>query len=472
MKKIFYSFALMAVVGLSSCSKDEVKLPDIAVNFAASETGIEPSAESVNVGITLSRAASADVSVSISYTAEGLSYGADFTSVPAASGNSIALTVPSGSTTASIQINKTGDLYDGTENIVFTIVSADNSVKIGEQSSTKLSFSSIVSTGGQMTLEGKTEASPYANAVYVDFSQNSSVSVSRSSWTLGFYCGTEFRVFLNPSLQMAAGVTSKSDIASVTVADTAGVPRLVANMMAGQLIPVESVDDLEGRLNQTVFAEISANASENKVYLVAFEGNSATPEDYYKVKVTRNGESYSVQYGKLGGGEIKSANIAKDAAYNMVCVSFADGTTSKPEPRKWDIQWSYNTGLTSMAGSPAVYWMQDYISSNSLANTQVAEVIIPTSEDTNEKKTAYFNNFTETSLAGLSFSTKRNTIGSGWREVGGMGGAAGIKTEKFYVVKDSDENYYKLRFLKMGVGSDGGERGRPQIEYKLVKAGN
>ena len=473
MKNILYSFIMMAVFGLYSCSKDDVKLPDIAVNFSANEIGLEPEAESANVTLTLSRAANADVNVVLNFTANRLSYGTGFTTVPQASAGSVAVKINAGQTTGSLQVNKEGDLYEGTENIVFTIVSADNAVIVGEQNTSTLTFGSIVSQGGQMTLEGKAADEVYANVSYVDFSQNKQTLANRKSWTLGFYCGSEFRVFLNPSIAMAAGATAKSDFASVAVADTAGVPRLVAIMMAGQLIAPQNVDNPEGGLNNTAFAEIAANASDNKVYLVAFEGNSTRPEDYYKVKVTRSGEGYSVQYGKLGGGETKTVTIAKDADYNMVCVSFTDGSIVKPEPRKWDIQWAYSTGLTMAGGSLAAYFMQDYVSSNSLANTQVAEVVIPATEDNSDKKAAYFNNFDEAKLAALTFSTTRNTIGSNWRETAGMGGnPAGIKFDKFYVVKDSDGNYYKLRFLKMGIGSDGGERGRPQIEYKLVKAAN
>jgi hypothetical protein len=37
------------------------------------------------------------------------------------------------------------------------------------------------------------------------------------------------------------------------------------------------------------------------------------------------------------------------------------------------------------------------------------------------------------------------------------------------VVKDPAGNYYKLKFISMGL-NDGGSRGYPVVEYKLVKA--
>ncbi len=474
MKKVIPSLIVIAAcLGFYACKKDDVKLPDITVNFSATEMGIDTLAGSANISLNLSRVAGSNVEVNLNFTTNGVSYGTDFTTNPEASGNTLSVTIPAGQTTASIKITKTTDLYDDTKNIIFTLASANNAVVVGDKKEMRLSFGAILSEGNQMTLEGKTEQSNYANTVYVDFSQNIQTAVDRKSWTLGFYCGDQFRVFLNPAIQMAAAATTKSDINTVVVSDTAGMPKLVANMMASQMISLQNVDDLAGDITKTAFAEVAGNEADNKVYLVAFEGNNAKPEDYYKVKVVRNGNGYRVQYGKLGGGEIKTVTIAKDAGYNMVCLSFSDGAIRKPEPQKWDIQWAYSTALTPMGGSPVAYFMQDYISLNTLGNTQAVEVIIPGSEDTPDKKTAYFNNFDASGLSTLSLSPTRDLVGSNWRVTANMSGGApeplGVRAGRFYVIKDASGNYYKLRFLKMGINDDGGERGRPQLVYKLIK---
>ena len=68
-----------------------------------------------------------------------------------------------------------------------------------------------------------------------------------------------------------------------------------------------------------------------------------------------------------------------------------------------------------------------------------------------------------------TFQTEANTIGTNWRTPA-MPGVEnpGVKADRFFVIKDCAENYYKLRFLKFGSGDDG-ERGRPQLEYELLK---
>ncbi len=463
---IFNSLILAAILSFYACGEDDdVKLPDITVNFSTDKMGIEPSAESANATLNLSRATNTVVEVKLNYTATGVAYETGFTTDPVPSGNEITVTIPAGQTSASVKVTKKDDLYDGTENIVFSIVSINSSAVIGDTKELTLTFGAIVSDGSTMTLQGRVGDVATANSAYVDFSQNTQNAVDRKSWTLGFYCGDKFRVFLNPAIQMAAGATSKTDINAVTVADAADVPRLVANMMAGQMISLQNVDDLAGDINKTAFAEISANAADNKVYLVAFEGNNTKPEDYYKVKVTRKDNGYSVQYGKLGGGEIKTADVTKDAAYNMVCLSFTDNKITTPEPKKWDIQWSYSTGLTQANGVDVAYFMQDYVSLNTIGGTQAIEVLT---------STISYENFSASNLPGLNFSTARNLIGSEWRRTANMNGESlplGVKTDRFYVIKDADGNYYKLKFTKMGLNDSNPEslRGLPVIEYKLVK---
>ena len=77
--------------------------------------------------------------------------------------------------------------------------------------------------------------------------------------------------------------------------------------------------------------------------------------------------------------------------------------------------------------------------------------------------------FKRADVASAEFQTEANTIGTNWRTPA-MPGVEnpGVKADRFFVIKDCAENYYKLRFLKFGSGDDG-ERGRPQLEYELLK---
>jgi len=46
--------------------------------------------------------------------------------------------------------------------------------------------------------------------------------------------------------------------------------------------------------------------------------------------------------------------------------------------------------------------------------------------------------------------------------------ATGAKLDRFYLIKDANGNNYKLRCLSMGVGADGGTRGKPKFQYELI----
>ena len=79
-----------------------------------------------------------------------------------------------------------------------------------------------------------------------------------------------------------------------------------------------------------------------------------------------------------------------------------------------------------------------------------------------------YANFKESDLSKVTLSDARDVISSKWRVT--SGGAVGVKTDRFYVIKDSSGNIYKLKFVSFHA-NDGGERGKPVIEYALVKKG-
>lgn len=466
MKKAISLFfvATLLCVGFTACGDDDadVKLPDISVNFGASELGLDADAESVDATLNLSRAHGAAIDVVVGVTPNGVVYGDQFTTTPAVQDDQIKVTVPAGSTSASFSIARVKDvLLEGTESVNFTIksLSVTEGFAIGEKKDLKLSFDAIVSGGQQMTLQGRSGTVAYANSVYVDFSTNTQISIDRKSWSLGFYCGDNFRVFLNPSMQMAAAATTKTDLSAVTSADLAGLPTLVASMMEAKFIGLENVDDLKGDLTKTAFSEISATEAENKVYVVVTEDTEdSAKKTYYKVKVQRNNAGYKVEYALLDGTEVNTVEVAKDAAYNLVGMSFKDKKTVVVEPKakNWDIEWAYGTGVTTYEGTDYAYFMQDLVLINSLGGIQTIEVLT---------STVSYADCSKSNVSSLTFSNVRNTIGTNWRSTMP---ATGVKTDRFYVIKDPAGNYYKLRFLKMGVNDDA-VRGNPIIEYALLK---
>ena len=100
---------------------------------------------------------------------------------------------------------------------------------------------------------------------------------------------------------------------------------------------------------------------------------------------------------------------------------------------------------------------EDFILQN--RNIQAAQVLVATKP---------YADFAEIDLPSLTFSAAQNTIGSSWRSGGGPTSQPAVRTDRYYVIKDGDNNYYKLRFTAL---TQNNERGYPAYEAILVKKG-
>ncbi len=311
------------------------------------------------------------------------------------------------------------------------------------------------SGGETFSLNGGIGGSNAANSVYVDLSTAKQDSVKRTAWDLGFYCGNDFRVIINNTTAASAKATSKTDLAAITSADTVGFADELALGMGFGTMSI--IDDLDGDISKTVIAGISSTEADNKVYILNPSNGAVAPAaDWYKLRVVRNGNGYKLQYAKLSEATVKTIDISKDDKYNFRYASLANNTivNVEPEKAKWDIQWT----LTTYKATPTIpYTYSDFVYINHLAGVQAAEVMT---------STVAYADYGETHVAGTTFSNNKNIIGGNWRTASPSG--TGVKTDRFYVIKDAAGNIYKLKFISFS-SSDGGERGKPVIEYKLVK---
>ncbi|MCF0074544.1 HmuY family protein [Dyadobacter sp. CY261] len=463
MKKIVRSLLLVAFLGtFNACSDDEPPLPDNLAAFESTEKGFE--GEETEIKIALSRAVDAATAISVSLTPTQLTYGTEFTTIPAAANNAITLSVPAGQSSVFFKITKkTGVLLDGDESIQFKISSVGTPVLVGTNSSLKLSFKAIISEGTGIQLNGIAGTEPgssAANSVFLDLSSNAQTPVLRDSWDLGFFNGTDFRVTINGTNGASALVTTKTDINAVSDKDFVG-DSLAVGQGVGKLA---LVDDAAGDLTKTVIQAVSATDADNKVYILNRKGGSGSvlaTTDLYKILVLRKGAGYTLQYAKVNETTFKTLDVTKDAAYNFEFVSLEKGATVDVEPAKdrWDLKWGYSMYFTNFGTGLIPYGFSDLVFTNSLANVEAAEVLT---------SAATYDAFAESNLTGITFSKAADAIGSKWRVT--SGGTVGVKTDRFYLIKDPAGNIYKLRFVSFHP-NDGGERGKPKLEYKLVKKG-
>jgi len=302
------------------------------------------------------------------------------------------------------------------------------------------------------------------NTVFLDFSKDSHPAVLRSTWDLGFYCGTaDFRVIINNAVGATVVASDKTDLNDVTLADsTTTLFNKLALDATGDPTTIDPVQgDSTAYLAGTVIKAISAVNSENKVYILKRgTGTTTAYTKWIKMRIDRSTTSngYTVTYGNLPDQTYRTITVTKDASFNFTYGSFATSTSSyEPAKKLWDISWGINT--YKVAETSKVRAEPDFVQINFMGGVTAAEVIF--GADT----TKNYRNFKEENLTGITFSNNRDVIGTNWRNLpSSLPGTLSIKIDRFYLVKDKAGNIYKLSFL------GGGSRGRPIIQYTILRA--
>lgn len=448
MKKFCLLTLVLMGLFVTSCESDDPPLPDNTLNFTATEIGFDDTETTKSIAINLDRTETTDVTVTIGVTTSGVEYGAeaDFTTTPAVTDNTITATIKAGTTSATIDVKKVAQFFDGNESIDFEIKSANGSVVLGTKKTLKLTFGAIVSSGASMTLQGGEGTSSAVNSVFVDFSGNEQTVVARNSWSLGFYCGDEFAVKINNTTGSSA---KQYDIALTDIISTDAAAVYSDELTFGRLNEGGSfdvIDPIDGNLSNNVIKA-------NNTYIVQL-GSSATGESkLYKVKVIQTANGYSLQYAASESASVKTVEITKDANYNFIYYSFGSASivNVEPEKAKWDIRWSYQT----YTAGTIPYNFADFVVINYLEGVAAAQILT---------STISYADFKVSDIESVEFSSDVNIIGSSWRAGGGPSTAPAVRTDRFYVIKDSSGNIYKLRFTSLGA-----VRGYPEIEYALVK---
>jgi len=343
------------------------------------------------------------------------------------------------------------------------------------------------------------------NRVFVDLSTGSQVAVNRDSWEIAVYNGSENRVYLNSALLVsAAELEGITDITTVTETTTLTSPltlnaldptftpttvtvNTVAELMQGLPVNYYQYGDLnagisftdtkEGELTGTAFEEISTTDSENNVYIINLGNEIPTTNNgtinttgdsrgFMKVRVLTDGNSYTIQYAALSNTtNFSELTVSKDSNYNLTTVSLTDEQIATLEPisSNWDIDFG---GVFSYYGQQGTLAAGLTYSDYSLHNTLGGVGLYPITVE--DDTTPNYTNFTYDDITEASFVyNDRTIIGSGWRSVDFMTGETSVREDRYYIIKDTDDNYYKLRFT--AVESQTGERGYPQFQYELLQ---
>ncbi|SFB72987.1 HmuY protein [Zunongwangia mangrovi] len=348
------------------------------------------------------------------------------------------------------------------------------------------------------------------NQVYIDLSTEETTVVRRDSWELGFI-SSENRVVLNSSiLASAAKLEGIYDIDAVSEDTELTAPMTLKTLNQGfqpievtvstlnelkEGIPVgyhmygdlenniRFTDDSTGDLDKTAIGDIPTTEAEAEVIIVSL-GNEIPKDEaeagsinttgdhrgFYKIKVFMNNNDYVLQYAPLSSDTHEEVVITKDEAYDFTAFSLENGIEVDVEPAKenWDLNYtSVYSYYGSSRGLVAGVTYSDYVVHNTLNGVGVYMVL---TEEPGEGEDAapvatgepLYDEFTLEDVNENEFEyNDRALIASGWRS-----SSEGALSDRYYIVRDTDGNFYKLQFTALL--NEQGERGFPQIVYDLL----
>lgn len=495
MKRILLLFNLLVALMLFSCGSDDDGgvAQEFVVAFENPSASFTTEEASKEIKLSFSHAALEDGTATLTYTAVNAEYGTHFTTDPIGEQGTIQVPITSGSSSAMFTFNKLQNPIEGNAMSVqfkLTTISNPNSTIQGN-TTLDVSFTESAALGGTMSPESG--GSTYPNQVFIDLSSQTQTVVRRDTWELAFYSGEENRVILNPALRVsAAKLDQYTDLTAVTSA-TEFNPPLVINRFdlftqtyveetvttveeykAGVKVSYSMygpyVDTASGQLEGTAFDAVSDTNSDNKVYLfymgTEIPSEPAEPgsintgtvdRGWYKLRALKDGDSYVLQYASLDATDFKEITIEKDPQLNAVAYSLTDDKIVSVEPVKSN--WDLNVSGVFATEIGTTY--SDFVLHNTLGGVALYEVI------TGEGDKSYAD-FSKSDVDESLFNdTDRSIIGSNWRSTTGPSSSTPVaKDDRYYVLKDADGNYYKIRFT--AVVNESGERGYPSFEYSLL----
>lgn len=469
MKKNLVFLLSFVMLAFAACNSDD---NNSSQNFSTSVAFVVPSLNLTDattpVQIVFSQPTTASGTINLAFTTTAVAYGTDFTTSPAASGTTLSVPYSANVTSVSFNFNKlTSALPTDVKNVKFTIVSA-TTASVSENNNIQLNFNEAASLG--QSLSPAVGGATQPNQVYIDLSSGGNATALRTSWDLGFYSGSEFKVAINGSLKMAAKQLETTNIDEVQVADESMI------IAQGQGFATQ-IDHPAGLISGTAIATISDNDADNKVYLINMGSNpsetapaagsegsaSGSSRGWKKVRILKSGNDYKIQYADIDATTHEEKIISKNSAFNFTFFSLTSKNVVNVEPQKnqWDINF---TTFTNLVGPTTPYYYPDFVVTNLKGGARSYQVLTSAFS---------YESFTRANVTDASFTEDQRNIGSNWRStsVTGPGGvpvsAFVLRTDRFFVIKDPAGNIYKLKFT--GGANSAGERGFPTFEYALLQ---
>jgi len=278
----------------------------------------------------------------------------------------------------------------------------------------------------------------YHRQVYFNLNTKDTLGSEHSAWDLCFEStDTGWHVWINGGNLAFAANTDTQDFDAVTS---------IANA-------AWKIDDPEWDIDSTAVADWRID---RMVYLID-RGESKPADERYKKIIFQsvNDTSYEIQFSNLDGSNLVIYDVPKKPGFQFVYFTFDNNGQMldiEPNSYSWDLLFThYRTVITT------VYPPLPYLVTGVLINPNVAVCV---------DSSLNFADIDYPKALTLSYSSRRDVIGYGWKRYDFATQAYIVKPYINFIIRDMEGTYWKLHFIDFYDSQ--GHKGYPQFEFQRL----
>jgi hypothetical protein len=293
----------------------------------------------------------------------------------------------------------------------------------------------------------------YTKDVFFDLGTNTYQERTWADWDIRFDASKDgYAVYINTGKEISVRKIDRYFVQDLKSQDTNYVkdfPELVE--------PPEGKPELSAMGGWPTYGKPGSDG----IYAIELKYNSVGRWKRLQI-INKDDTAYFVRITNIEDKTGEITIIPKNPNQNYTYFSFASNSivpNAEPDKGSWDFVFTryahifYNV-LPDNKPFP-------YILSGVLSNNNHVEVA-------RDSAVTNFEDIDGNSIGKYQFSTNKNVIGYDWKmHAQGPGGAYSIVPKVTYIIKDTDGNYYKLRFLDYN--NEVGQSGYPKFEFIRIR---
>ena len=295
----------------------------------------------------------------------------------------------------------------------------------------------------------------YSNVTFFKIYENITAEVSnqaRGQWDLAFQSAFEGEiVLLNYTVEASSIKTGTSNFSEVD------------SNLALQLLELDEWNFNDPAYSNNADSTALRDWESQEVYLVNRGSKTSSQEAYYKIQfISKTSDSYTFKYAHISSSVENEITINRTQGLANVYFSLALGEVVEHEPLldEWDFYFAPYFGWfeTLTVGEFSPYNLTGVMINNE-GGVRVCQIF--------NGEIAY-EDIDIIMAESLTYIDWKGVIGSTWKNIPNPDNPVyTMDTNKKYVLKLADGNYYKLRFLDFY--SPHGDQGYPSFEINLIK---